>query len=216
MQINLQTNNNIPMAFYPNVTLWDQTLNLTYGIIRMQMRQAVGDVNVLYEWSTANGKIKVQKVQAAGSLNFTALPANGQTITIGTTTITFVTSGATGNQVNIGSTIQNTLNSLVTFLQGSADSQLSQCNYAALNQTLGIAFKIAGTAGNNFNLSTTTTAVVSSATLTGGGTQLYVLAPITDIAAFVGDYPYDCRFEGQFNECILFGGTITFNQGITQ
>jgi hypothetical protein len=215
--VDLSAYNNTPFAFYPGVTTWDQLFGLSLGIVRMQMRTAVGNVNVLYEWSTANGKIIVAPVQATGTIEFVGNPTNGEAIKIGSTTVTFVASGASGNQVDIGSSLQATLASLLQFLQTSADAQLSQCSYEAYNQTLMVSFDVAGVAGNNFDLATTAAeATASSATLTGGGTQLQITAPISDIADFVGTYAYDCRYEGLFSTALMFGGTITFIQGITQ
>jgi hypothetical protein len=48
--------------------------------------------------------------------------------------------------------------------------------------------------------------------------MLTLTAPISDIENFLGSYVYDCRWEsldGQ-NITYLFGGTITFVQGVTR
>jgi hypothetical protein len=215
--IDLSAYNNTPFAFFPNVTTWDQLFDLSLGIIRMQMRKTPSDVNVVHEWSTANGKIIVAPITASGTIAFLQNPANNEAITIGTTAVTFKTSGATGDQVNIGDSLTDTLASLLQFLQASSDGQLSQCSYEVFNQTLMISFKVDDVAGNNFTLSTTVAeATASSTTLTGGGAQLQITAPIADIADFVGSYSYDCRYEGLFSTALMFGGTITFEQGITQ
>lgn len=221
--VNLSAFNNTPFAFYPDVTTWDQVMNLSLGIVRMQMRAAADNVNVLYEWSTANtgagvgGVIAIVQGQAAGTISFQQNPANGETITIGTRSITFVNTAPGANQVAIGSSLQATLASLLEFLQTSSDAQLIQCSYEGYGQTIGVSFKAAGVAGNNFALATTAAeASVSSATLTGGGTRLQITAPIADIAGFNGSYVYDCRFEGSFVTALMFGGDIVFTEGVTK
>jgi phage tail sheath protein FI len=56
-------------------------------------------------------------------------PANNDTLTINGTAVTFVTSGATGNEVNIGASAAATATALSTFLAASADSNLSKATY---------------------------------------------------------------------------------------
>jgi hypothetical protein len=68
-------------------------------------------------------------VQASATATFSGQPANNDSISFGdatgnTTTVTFKTSGATGNQVNIGGTLAVTLASLATLVNNSADTNL--------------------------------------------------------------------------------------------
>ncbi|MGO8792929.1 MAG: hypothetical protein ACLQVL_36840 [Terriglobia bacterium] len=83
-------------------------------------------------------------------------PANGVTINLpgvsAATTITFVTSGATGNQVNIGANATATATALYTFLSGSSDSNLVKATYTnPSNGVVGIT-----PVANNFALYFTT------------------------------------------------------------
>lgn len=118
---------------------------------------------------------------ASGSIAFTSQPADGQTLTIQGTAVTFKTSGATGAQVNIGPTLGDTLTALATFLNGSADANLVLMKYAvdppspggagqgSGANTLLVGVKAVGTAGNAYTLATTVSgATVSGATLSGG------------------------------------------------
>jgi hypothetical protein len=118
---------------------------------------------------------------ASGSIAFTSQPADGQTVTIQGTAVTFKTSGATGAQVNIGPTLGDTLTALATFLNGSADANLVLMKYAvdppspggagqgSGANTLLVGVKAVGTAGNAYTLATTVSgATVSGATLSGG------------------------------------------------
>jgi phage tail sheath gpL-like len=113
---------------------------------------------------------KIAGVAAAGSITLAGQPTSGQTLTIGGTAVTAETSGATGLQFNIGGTDILTTAALLAFLQGSADPNLSLCNYAAVG-TLGISItsKLDGQIGNAITLATTfANTTVSGATLTGG------------------------------------------------
>ena len=110
-------------------------------------------------------------VNASGSIQFTANPTASQTVTLGGTAITFVASGATGPQCNIGASLGGTLQNLALVLNASADANVSKCNYSssAFTNTLSIVSKTSGTTNNSFTLATSVTgATVSAATLAGG------------------------------------------------
>ena len=117
----------------------------------------------------AAGTVPAAAVPAAGSIAFTGQPTANQTITLNGTVITFVASGATGSQVNIGGSLTATLAALLTFLQGSADTQLVKFSYAVNGNTLGLTAVTAGTSGNALTIATNVTgATPSGATLSGG------------------------------------------------
>ncbi len=113
---------------------------------------------------------------ASGTATFAANPAANDTLTIAGTAITFVASGATGTQVNIGSSLAVTLSNLLTFLQGSTDAGLVKCTYSVAGSVLTITANQfngtganAGTGGNSLTLAKTSTAItLSGATLSGG------------------------------------------------
>lgn len=115
-----------------------------------------------------------QSAHANGYIAFTLNPAAGSTVTIGTTTVTFVSSGASGNQVNVGATLSATLANLVSMLNASLDPQLSLCNYWAMNGStqLAVQAKATGAGGNTIALATT----VSGATANGNGSGLLLAA----------------------------------------
>ena len=108
--------------------------------------------------------------RASGSMIFNQNPGVGSTIQLGGTTVTFVSSGATGNQVNIGGNLSLTLNNLITVLNASNDTniKLAQPYTLSQNQLLIIATG-AGAAGNGFALGGTVTGLsISGPFLTGG------------------------------------------------
>ncbi len=59
-------------------------------------------------------------------INLTGNPVAGDTVTINGTVVTFVSSGASGNQVNIGTNAAATATALYTMLNASTDSNLKQ------------------------------------------------------------------------------------------
>jgi hypothetical protein len=115
---------------------------------------------------------------ATGTATFSANPTAADTLTIAGTAVTFVASGATGNQVNIGTSLAVTMANLMTLLISSADANLIKCTYSlnaaqsvltvTANQTISSGAN-AGAAGNALTLAKSSSAItVSGATLTGG------------------------------------------------
>lgn len=113
---------------------------------------------------------------ASGTVTFSNNPSAADTLTIAGTQITFVASGATGNQVNIGSSLAVTLSNLLTLLQGSSDINLVKCTYGMSGSVLTVyanqftnSGAQAGTGGNSLALAKSSSVItLSGATLTGG------------------------------------------------
>lgn len=106
-------------------------------------------------------------LRASGKITFAANPSAAATITLGGTVWTFVASGATGNQTNIGADLATTLTALASALNASADTNVVKCHYVATPTALFVLYKTGGTAGNSFTLAASA-ATVSGANLTGG------------------------------------------------
>lgn len=96
--------------------------------------------------------------------------ANNDVVTVNGTAVTFKTTGAVGNQVNIGVDNIATALAFATFLNASSDTNIAAANYFALNGTVYVVYDTPGTAGNSFTLAKTGGAniTLSGATLTGG------------------------------------------------
>jgi hypothetical protein len=209
-----QTNGTFNFPFV--LTAWADLYPLgTQGVFHAEMRDAVDDPVALFEWSTAKGNLTYSQSLANGFISFTANPpagVPGQIIQLGSSLVTF------GTDVPIGDTLPQTLASLLAFLQASIDSQIASCTYSVSASTiLNVVFTTAGTLGNAFVLNTAVSgASVSGPTLTGGGGLLTMTANVTDIENFDGVYYYDCRWENGSEMVPLFGGTITFVQGVTR
>lgn len=112
-------------------------------------------------------------VGAKGDFYFSALPAVNSTITLNGTAWTFVASGATGNQTNIGASVSATVTALATNLNASASPEVAKVTYVASGNRLLMTFDTVGTTGNTYTLaaSATSNATPSNATLWGGGYQ---------------------------------------------
>lgn len=111
------------------------------------------------------------QIGARGYIDFKAQPAADSTITLNGVAWTFKASGATGNQTDIGVSLEATLDALVSGLNGSADTDIDDATYTRLGDRLVIEHDTASTAGNSYTLaaSTASNGTVSAATLTGGG-----------------------------------------------
>jgi hypothetical protein len=109
-----------------------------------------------------------------GWISLPTNPSGSNTITLNGTTWTFVPSGATANQTNIGGSASATMTTLVTNLNASADAQVVKNTYAALPgspTTLQITSKTAGTGNNGYTLATNVSGgTVSPGGMTGGAT----------------------------------------------
>lgn len=135
---------------------------------------------------TASGAPLTQASSASGTITFSGLPLDTQTVTIGGTVYTFVAAAPTGDEVLIGATGEETRDNLLAALQGNPDV------FAVANGTLVIdlSAQASGVSGNSVALSTTATNVaVSGAALSGG-------AGITPYLTMVPTYQSDgWRFE---------------------
>jgi hypothetical protein len=154
---------------------------------------------------------------ATGSITFTSQPTAGQTVTINGTAVTFEASGASGEQVNIGPTLGDTVVALAAFLNANvaSDANIAEGKFLAYPpspggsgqgsgaNTLMVAAAAVGagaagppTTGNHFTLATNVTgATVSGATLTGGNGDTTV--------AVAGGYWLDTVIAGQVGRVSL-------------
>lgn len=106
---------------------------------------------------------------AFGALDFASLPSNNDTVTLQGTAITFKTSGATGNQINIAGSGTAMATAFAAFANASTDANLSLMTYLAVGTKVYVISDITGTAGNAYTLAKSgTNPTLSGATLSGG------------------------------------------------
>jgi len=131
---------------------------------------------------------------AFGNMALSGQPAPNDTFTVNGTVVTFVASGATGNQVNIGVNASATAAALQTFLASSVDVNISKMTYSVLGTTVYAISVVTGAPGNAYTLAKSgTNLTVSGATLAGGtgvsvagllkGLSTQSSAPVAGIAA---------------------------------
>jgi hypothetical protein len=111
--------------------------------------------------------------QATGFIKFPKCnPQPSDTVTVNGLSITFVASGAMGNQVNIGTTPAITAQNLQEFLEASSDMRLTVATYSVFAQAILIAFIALGAVGNAFTLAAVSGAIfLSGPTLLNGGSN---------------------------------------------
>lgn len=102
-------------------------------------------------------------IPATARLWFDSNPTNGQTISINGQAITFVTSGATGFQVNIGDNYITTAQSTATLVNANPATFAVTAYCPPLNSVIELTAITAGTSGNSIALATTTSAAGFSA-----------------------------------------------------
>jgi hypothetical protein len=199
-----------------DVSSWAELYPLAAGVFRAHMRLTPADPIIQYEWSTENGRILYSESPARGSIAFTIQPVAASMIQIGTAVVTFVDSGASGLEVNIGADLPATLAALAEMLSASDDPQIGLCAYSVAGLVFNVRATALGVEGNRIALSTTVVGAKAEP-MAGGAAAITLMAPLSETVTFNGVYAYDCRWEFQGMQFIpLFGGRLTFEQGVTR
>jgi hypothetical protein len=113
---------------------------------------------------------------AQGNFSFGANPADGSTITINGTVVTFVAATPSAGQVLIADTAAHTIVALLAVVQASADAQLVKFSYSIDATHLYLVSVVPGTAANAYTLAAESSpadshATRSAATMLGGLTD---------------------------------------------
>ena len=213
-------------VFSRNLSAWGLLYpTMASATFRCQMRLEPEDPEVWYSWASdgsSPGTITWLATPAVGTLTVASNPSVGDKLQLGTTTVSFVVSGATGAQVNVATTQAGTISNLMTLLTTSVDTQIAKCTYALFQDVISITSKETTESANNFVIGVPvgTAIVASGGYLTGGGGSIVMeTGRPADTAGFAGcQYVFDCRVEFPNSGPIvyLFGGTMTFLQPITR
>jgi len=124
---------------------------------------------------TLPAAITTGSVASTATITFAGQPTNNQTITINGVVFTAKTSGATGDEFNIGSNYAETMINLVNAIKASTTSGIEKLSVSFTGFVITLTSALAGTLGNALTLAKTLTNVtISGATFTGGvdGTTL--------------------------------------------
>jgi hypothetical protein len=168
-------------------------LNGVAAEVQTQLMTVVGDVGCVWNASYGQFIVTVAGVSgptstigyanvptAVGLITLTGQPTATHTISLGGTAVEFVAGTPTGDQVKIGTTDVLTTAALLTFLNASADVNISQANYLASGGlSISVVYNTPGAGGDAFTLTTTDSNItLSGATLAGGNA--------TDVSALLG------------------------------
>lgn len=149
---------------------------------------AVTKANVKTVLSAAQGG-----VAATGTITVTTgqNAANNDTVTVNGVVFTFKTSGATGNQVNLGANAGATAAALQAVLAASTDEAVAKADYSVSTNVVTVTYKVAGTVGNAFTLAKSGTNLsVSAANLANGA-----LTDATDLLTGIEEAKQDSDLE---------------------
>lgn len=144
------------------------------------------DPRFLGFWLTALlGDPTSAAVKAEGAIEFSVNPTASQTVTINGEIFTFVTGSPAGNQIQIQGTVAQTIDAGVAVLNASSDSDVNVATYSrpTSTQKLKIVYDASGTGGNAFTLAASN-AIVSNATLQGGGTLHTFISGKTELPSY--------------------------------
>lgn len=123
---------------------------------------------------SADVDLAIGAVQATGSIVFTGLPSNNETVTIGNVVFTAKTSGATGAQFNIGATAAITAANLGAAINANSTLQLSVVA-TVVSATVFVTAAFPGKLGNAIQLSESLTNATVTAFAGGSNGTLYSL-----------------------------------------
>ena len=138
-------------------------------------------------------------VKASGTITFADQPSADDSVTVGTTTLTFKSADPGENEVLIGADLAATLDNLIAALPDSVTGSKS-------SGVVTVTAKTAGTAGNSIALAKSGTDItVSGATLSGGVDEVVD----TDVYAVLAE---DCdTTEGAKDAAVYYTGEFNID-----
>jgi uncharacterized protein len=150
---------------------------------------------------------------ATGQFIFNAQPGIGSKLTISGQDVTFIANGATpvAHQVNLGATLSDSIDNLVTYLmgaEGQADPNLGLCTYvkAVSSYTaMIVTSKATATAANGITLATTITGAVCPPTLGGGADAEVATQATVSTTMGLGANPVCAELTGVLDSLIGHG-----------
>lgn len=107
---------------------------------------------------SANMQLAYNPIAAQGKLTCTGTGTNTDTLSIGNVTITIVTSGATGNQVNVAAS-GTALGAAIAALVNTSASFTGICTASSSSGAITLTAAIPGTIGNGIQLSESSSSI---------------------------------------------------------
>ena len=112
----------------------------------------------------------IPAVKATGSINFSAVPTAGDTVTVNGVTYTFIAGASAGTDINIKGSAALQATELAAVLNASVNANISVATYTANGAVVNVEYDTAGTGGNAFTLAENSSAIVVSGPYLIGGT----------------------------------------------
>ena len=109
--------------------------------------------------ANSNLSLAWNPVAAQATVTATGTGTNGDTLTIAGKVITMETSGATGNQINIGGSVTALMNQVTALVNAAGSSWAGICTAANVAGVLTLTAAIPGTIGNGLALAISSTAL---------------------------------------------------------
>jgi hypothetical protein len=129
-----------------------------------------GTERKLIDVTYAGGYVTDPQSRAIGTLTLTGQPSDSETFALHNGTFTAKTSGASTNEFNIGTTVEQTCDNIVAMLvAGSESSNIDRAE--RVGQTVQITWGVSGVAGNSVVFTTALTNTTADGSGTLGGTQ---------------------------------------------
>jgi hypothetical protein len=132
-------------------------------------------------------------VEATGTMSLSGQPSANDTFTVNGTTVTFVSSSPSSDEVLIGASTQQTAANLWAFLVNSTDTNIIKATYSLSADVVTATYYEVGTGGNSFTLAKSgSNLAVSASTLAGGvnaSSVSYATSPTSsyqDVSSLLG------------------------------
>lgn len=145
---------------------------------------AMGD-SVYYDPAVGKLGNAAAGMTASGWVRFAANPSDGQTLVVNGATLTFKASGATGDQANIGATLNDTLNNAANVMSGSGTAGFTGLKFktdppqplggGGGSDTLLISAAAVGVGGNALAITSGPPGMTKSGATLAGGTAAATL-----------------------------------------
>ena len=154
----------------------------TVGLVTTATAKLYGTAGNAYTLAKSSTAITLGGATLAGGVA-------ADTVTVDGTAITFVPSGATGNQVNVGATNTVTAQNLFNLLSTSTDANISLMSYTLNGLIITATSLLPGTAGNAYTLAKSSAALTLSGATLSGGSATVAAGGIQALANYLGANP---------------------------
>ncbi len=164
-------------------------------------KASIGDIDDIRLAAVSSS---ITSVEAAGTIDFVANPAIGDTMTIDGTVFSFIAGASSGTNIQVQATATETAAEISRYLNTYTGGTVDDVAYSSSGSTLTINHGTSGTAGNAFTLAVDLSGSGGTASINGG------VAAGTPAATLINGANASGSFEVDFEMTNLSGGDYTF------